>query len=163
MAATAAADVPPPTTNQPSLLSATAAHLDAIQKLIEETGIEFKVPSSYNVDRDKRDGEIQLMNSDGDLITLQTGTTMEAVFDETLAVLKKLAGASFKTDGDATIEVHDDIKGKGQSGTLDSRGRHNIWLLLVLEGKKPLRILAIGPKLSESRGFRELMESIKKR
>ena len=141
--------------------SPTAGGFD-VKKFVDETGIEFKVPSGYKPSLEK-DGELQLENSDGDFVAIQTGDKMDETFDKTMAIMKSLGKDTFKAEGAPETKENEGLKGKMQAGTLEAKGAKSDWFVIVLDGKKPLRIAAMGPKLKDSKDFKELMDSIKKK
>lgn len=134
----------------------------AVKKMQEDTGLVFVVPTDYKTEV-KPDGELQGTLGENEFFALMPGETVDAVWDDTVSKLKKMGGDSYKPDGDAKSGEQAGVKGKMMVGKLDVQGKSMDFMLFVFDGgKKPLRLVAFGAGLKDSKSLQSLVDSVKK-
>ena len=103
------------------------------------------------------------LESKDEFIAINTSDTVDAGFEGTITMLKKIGGDTFKQEGDAKQEEQEGVKAKLGMGTLEIKGQKMTWMCMVATaGKKPLRIVAMGKDLEKSDNMNKFMQSVKK-
>ena len=148
----------------PGTPAADSAASPEVQKFIEATHLDLKIPFGFKQEV-KKDGEIQFVDDSGDFAALQIADKTDEAFDAAEAVLKAAGKESYKAEGAPQTAEHEGVKGKMHKGTMDVGGTKMTWVVMVFDagGGKVLRLAAMGPKLMDSPNMKALVESIKKK